>query len=544
MTCKIFRSTVLVAVIVLLCSLGVVMGVLYNHFTGVHVAQLKAELSLAVTGTEQYGNAFLENVEADRFRVTWIDTDGTVLFDTQADQTTMENHADREEIQEALTTGSGSAVRTSTTLTEQTYYEAQQLKDGTILRISANQRSAWSLMIGLLSPIFLISVLAIALSAFLARRMAKKIVEPLNELDLEQPLKNDVYEEISPLLHRIHKQHNQIKAQMDEMRRKSDEFAQITGNMQEGLVLLSSEGTLLSINPAAEQIFETDADCIGKNFLMIDRSSSMRNAINDALDKGHGYARANRNGREYEFDLSRIESDGTVIGAVVLAFDITERLNAEQMRREFSANVSHELKTPLQGIIGSAELLESGIVKSEDAPRFVGHIRKEASRLISLIEDIIHLSQLDEGAPMPTEMVDMLSLADEVKAILETSAAEKNVTINVTGNGFHVEGVRRMLHEVVYNLCDNAIKYNIPGGSVTIHVENNRLVVSDTGIGIPPEHKDRIFERFYRVDKSHSKASGGTGLGLSIVKHAASYHNAKIQLESIPDKGTTITIQF
>ena len=544
MTSKIFRSTVLVAVIVLLCSLGVVMGVLYNHFTGVHVAQLKAELSLAVTGTEQYGNAFLENVEADRFRVTWIDTDGTVLFDTQADQTTMENHADREEIQEALTTGSGSAVRTSTTLTEQTYYEAQQLKDGTILRISANQQSAWSLMIGLLWPIFLISVLAIALSAFLARRMATKIVEPLNELDLEQPLKNDVYEEISPLLHRIHKQHNQIKAQMDEMRRKSDEFAQITGNMQEGLVLLSSEGTLLSINPAAEQIFETDADCIGKNFLMIDRSSSMRNAINDALDKGHGYARANRNGREYEFDLSRIESDGTVIGAVVLAFDITERLNAEQMRREFSANVSHELKTPLQGIIGSAELLESGIVKSEDAPRFVGHIRKEASRLISLIEDIIHLSQLDEGAPMPTEMVDMLSLADEVKAILETSAAEKNVTINVTGNGFHVEGVRRMLHEVVYNLCDNAIKYNIPGGSVTIHVENNRLVVSDTGIGIPPEHKDRIFERFYRVDKSHSKASGGTGLGLSIVKHAASYHNAKIQLESIPDKGTTITIQF
>ena len=544
MTSKIFRSTVLVAVIVLLCSLGVVMGVLYNHFTGVHVAQLKAELSLAVTGTEQYGNAFLENVEADRFRVTWIDTDGTVLFDTQADQTTMENHADREEIQEALATGSGSAVRTSTTLTEQTYYEAQQLKDGTILRISANQQSAWSLMIGLLWPIFLISVLAIALSAFLARRMATKIVEPLNELDLEQPLKNDVYEEISPLLHRIHKQHNQIKAQMDEMRRKSDEFAQITGNMQEGLVLLSSEGTLLSINPAAEQIFETDADCIGKNFLMIDRSSSMRNAINDALDKGHGYARANRNGREYEFDLSRIESDGTVIGAVVLAFDITERLNAEQMRREFSANVSHELKTPLQGIIGSAELLESGIVKSEDAPRFVGHIRKEASRLISLIEDIIHLSQLDEGAPMPTEMVDMLSLADEVKAILETSAAEKNVTINVTGNGFHVEGVRRMLHEVVYNLCDNAIKYNIPGGSVTIHVENNRLVVSDTGIGIPPEHKDRIFERFYRVDKSHSKASGGTGLGLSIVKHAASYHNAKIQLESIPDKGTTITIQF
>ena len=544
MTSKIFRSTVLVAVIVLLCSLSVVMGVLYNHFTGVQVAQLKAELSLAITGTEQYGNAFLENVEAKRFRVTWIDADGTVLFDTQVDQSTMENHADREEIQEALTTGSGSAVRTSTTLTEQTYYEAQQLKDGTVLRISANQQSAWALMIGLLWPVILIAVFAIALSAFLARRMATKIVEPLNELDLEQPLKNDVYEEISPLLHRIHRQHHQIKAQVDEIRRKADEFAQITGNMQEGLVLLNSEGTLISINPAAKQIFEAEDDCIGKNFLAIDRTSSMRSAINDALDKGRGYARASRYGREYEFDLSRIESDGTVIGAVVLAFDITERSNAEQMRREFSANVSHELKTPLQGIIGSAELLESGMVKSEDAPRFVGHIRKEASRLVSLIEDIIRLSQLDEGTPMPTETVDMLALAEEVKAILETSAAEKSVAVHVSGKGFQMEGVRRMLHEVLYNLCDNAIKYNIPGGNVTIQVENNRLVVSDTGIGIPPEHKDRIFERFYRVDKSHSKASGGTGLGLSIVKHAVAYHDAQIQLESTLGKGTVITIQF
>ena len=544
MTSKIFRSTVLVAVVVLLCSLVVVMGVLYNHFTGVHVAQLKAELSLAVTGTEQYGNAFLENVEANRFRVTWIDADGTVLFDTQVNQTTMENHADREEIQEALATGAGSAVRTSTTLTEQTYYEAQQLKDGTVLRISSNQQSAWALMIGLLWPVILIAVFAIILSAFLARRMATKIVEPLNELDLEHPLKNDVYEEISPLLHRIHRQHNQIKAQMDEMRRKADEFAQITGNMQEGLVLLSSEGVIISLNPAAKQIFEAGDNCIGKNFLTIDRTSSMRSAINDALDKGRGHARTSRNGREYEFDLSRIESNGTVIGAVVLAFDITERFNAEQVRREFSANVSHELKTPLQGIIGSAELLESGMVKPEDSSRFVGHIRKEASRLVSLIEDIIRLSQLDEGAPMPAETVDMLSLAEEVKEILEPSAAEKNVTVDITGGGFTVEGIRRMLHEVLYNLCDNAIKYNIPGGSVTIHVQNRRLVVSDTGIGIPPEHKDRIFERFYRVDKSHSKASGGTGLGLSIVKHAAAYHNAQIQLESTLGKGTSITIQF
>lgn len=544
MTSKIFRSTVFVAVLVLLCSLGVVMGALYSHFTAVQVQQLKDELSLAVTGTEQYGNAFLENVEADRFRVTWIDADGTVLFDTKADQAAMENHAGREEIREALETGSGSAVRISTTMTEQTYYEAQRLEDGTVLRISTNQASALSLMIGMLWPIILIAIMAIGLCLLLARRMANKIVEPLNQLDLEHPLKNDIYEEISPLLHRIHRQHNQIKLQIHQLRRKADEFAQITGAMQEGLVLLDGEGTILSINPAAKRLFDVEEDCVGRNFLMIDRSSAMRTAVNDALDKGHGFTRANRNGRDYEFDLSRIASDGTVIGAVVLAFDITERLRSEQMRREFSANVSHELKTPLQGIIGSAELLESGMVKPEDNARFVGHIRKEAARLVNLIGDIIRLSQLDEGVELPMEQVDMLQIAEDIKAILEPSADERQIKINVTGEGFSIIGVRRMLHEIVYNLCDNAIKYNIQGGIVDIRVDGKCLTVHDTGIGIPPEHKDRIFERFYRVDKSHSKASGGTGLGLSIVKHAAAYHNAEIHLESTPGKGTTISIQF
>ena len=544
MTSKIFRSTVFVAAVVLLCSLGIVMGVLYNHFTRVQVAQLKDELSLAVTGTEQYGNAFLENVEADRFRVTWIDTEGTVLFDTQVDQSAMENHADREEIREAFETGSGSAVRNSSTLTEQTYYEAQRLTDGTVLRISANQASAWALMIDLLWPIMLIAVLAIGLSALLARRMAKKILEPLNTLDLKQPLKNDVYEEISPLLHRIHRQHNQITSQIEELRRKTDEFAQITGNMQEGLVLLNNEGTILSINPTAKKLFDAGDDCVGKNVLTIDRSSAMRAAVNDVLDKGRGFARVNRNGRDYQFDLSRIESDGTGIGAVVLAFDITERLHSEQMRREFSANVSHELKTPLQGILGSAELLESGMVKPEDEARFVGHIRKEASRLIDLIEDIIRLSQLDEGVELPAENVDMLALAEEVKTTLNPSATQKNVSITVSGEGFSLSGARRLLYEMIYNLCDNAIKYNLPGGSVTIQAENNRLTVRDTGVGIPAEHQDRVFERFYRVDKSHSKASGGTGLGLSIVKRAAAYHNAELKLESNPGTGTTITVIF
>ena len=544
MTSKIFRSTVFVAVVVLLCSLGIVMGVLYNHFTGVQVEQLKDELSLAVTGTEQYGNAFLENVEADRFRVTWIDTDGTVLFDTQVDQTAMENHADREEIQEAFETGSGSAVRNSSTLTEQTYYEARRLADGTVLRISANQASAWALMMDLLWPIILIAVLAIGLSALLARRMAKNIVEPMNKLDLEHPLSNNTYDELSPLLRRINQQHLQIDAQMRKLQRKTDEFIQITSHMQEGLVVLDKETHIRSINSAAMKIFNAEESCVGSSFFQINRSHALRQALNDALDRGHGSAVLELEGKAYRFDMSSIQSDGNLLGAVILVVDVTESQNAEQMRREFSANVSHELKTPLQGIIGSAELLESGLAKPEDQPRFIGHIRKEASRLVNLIEDIIRLSQLDEGVELPAEQVDMLALAEDVKEILAPSAAEKNITIDVTGNGFSIQGVRRMLQEIIYNLCDNAIKYNVPGGSVVIHAENNRLVVSDTGIGIPAEHKDRIFERFYRVDKSHSKASGGTGLGLSIVKHAVQYHHGKIALESEPNKGTTISVLF
>ena len=541
---KIFRSTVFVAAVVLLCSLGVILGVLYSHFSSVQLEQLKNELSLAVTGTEVSGTAFLESLEPESFRLTWIDADGTVIFDTQVDQSSMENHANRQEIQGALRYGTGSAVRTSQTLTEQTYYEARRLPDGTVLRISASQASVFSLLLGMLGPIALIAGLSICLSALLARKMAQKIVEPLNSLNLEEPLKNDTYEEVSPLLHRIQRQHNQIREQMTALRRKTDEFEQITGSMQEGLVLLSSEGTILSINPAAKAIFAAGDDCLGKNFLTIDRSAAMRRGVNDALDKGRGFARATKNGREYQFDLSRISSGDAVIGAVLLAFDITERSNAEQLRREFSANVSHELKTPLQGIIGSAELLESGLVKPEDQPRFLGRIHQEAARLVSLIEDIIRLSQLDEGVAMPMEPVELLALSREVVTVLTPAAESKGVSLIVTGQAQSIPGVRRLLYEIVYNLCDNAVKYNVPGGRVEILLEGKSLTVSDTGIGIPLEHQDRVFERFYRVDKSHSKASGGTGLGLSIVKHAATYHNATLSLESTPGNGTRVTVTF
>ena len=544
MTSKIFRSTIFVAILVLLCSVGIILGVLYGYLDDMQINQLEDELRLAAIGTEEGGCEFLKKIDSDHFRLTWIAQDGQVLYDTHADAATLENHGNRKEIVDAFRHGAGEDIRYSSTLLERTAYEAKRLSDGSVLRISVSQDTMMILLVSMLHPVCVVIVMAVAISAILAHRMAKRIVEPLNNLNLEKPLSNHTYEEISPLLQRINQQHRQIESQMRKLQRKSDEFAQITSNMQEGLVVLDRETNIRSINSAAMKIFGADNTCIGSSFFQIGCANALRQALNDALDRGHGSVMQELDGRIYRFDMSCIQSDGNTLGAVILAVDVTETQNAEQMRREFSANVSHELKTPLQGIIGSAELLESGMVRPEDTARFVGHIRKEASRLVHLIEDIIRLSQLDEGVELSKETVDMLALAEDVTAILETSAAEKQVDMVISGKGFCVEGVRRMLHELLYNLCENAIKYNVPGGNVTIHAENNRLTVSDTGIGIPPEHKDRIFERFYRVDKSHSKASGGTGLGLSIVKHAAAYHKAEIRLDSTPGKGTTITIQF
>lgn len=548
MTSKIFRSTMLVAVIVLLCSLSLIMGILYRHFTGVQTEQLRDELSLAAIAFEQNGTTFLERVEGERFRLTWVAADGYVLFDTQIAVSDMENHADRQEIREALETGTGSSSRYSATLTERTLYEATRLSDGTVLRISVSLASAGALTLGMFHPVVVILLIAITLSYLLSKRMARRIVDPLNRLDLENPLKNDAYEEITPLLQRINQQHLQINTQLQTLRRKTDEFDQITRNMHEGLVLLNSEGSILHMNPAAEKLFGVHGSSVGKYFLSIERSQQIRTAVNDALDKGHGSTHLERNGREYLLDLSRIESDGNTVGVVLLAFDVTEQRNAERSRREFSANVSHELKTPLQSIIGSAELLESGLVKQEDTSRFVGLIRTEAARLVVLIEDIIRLSQLDEGIQLPTEAVDLLALSEDVASSLQQTADSKQVSIQVSGTSCTVGGIRRLLHEIVYNLCENAVKYNVEGGSVSICIQQQDghtvLQISDTGIGIPPEHHSRVFERFYRVDKSHSRSTGGTGLGLSIVKHAVQYHKASLALESTPGKGTTVTITF
>jgi len=546
MTSKIMKSILSVAIAVLMASLTIITGILYPYFGSVQESQLKDELSLAASATQQLGKGYLEKLNADRYRLTWVNADGTVIYDSHVDAATMENHADREEIREALASGTGSSTRQSSTLTEQTIYEATRLNDGSVLRVSVSRATVLVLVLGMLRPIAIVLVIAIVLSAWLAHRMAKTIVAPLNNLNLDNPMENEAYEELSPLLHRIHAQHLEIKSQLRTLQHKQNEFEQITGNMKEALVLLDSTGRILSINPAARTLFGAGITCIGEDFLTIDRKQNMRLALQTAREQGSADFRAKENGREYQFDLSRIDSDGNHHGMVILAFDITEQVNAEKNRQEFTANVSHELKTPLQSIIGSAELMENGIVKAEDAPRFVGRIRKEASRLVTLIDDIIRLSQLDDGTDMPHEEVSLKVLSEEVCETLADAAKLKGVSLEIIGEDGVVNGVRRLLYEVVYNLCDNAIKYNQPGGRVKVTVAQKSgevlLSVQDTGIGISPEHQEKVFERFYRVDKSHSRQSGGTGLGLSIVKHAVQYHHGRIILESEQNKGTTVSV--
>ena len=548
MTKKIFQSILLVAGCVLLASLLIIMGFLYDYFGGVEENQLRDELSLAAAAVEDGGADYLSQLTADRCRLTWIAADGSVLYDTKTNAESLENHALRAEVSQALATGTGESTRYSSTLMEKTMYYAQRLDDGTVLRISISRATVGMIAVGMIQPLLIVLIVALILSGLLARRLSRRIVDPLNSLDLEHPLDNDAYEELSPLLKRIHRQHVEIQTQLRELREKTDEFTQITGSMREGLVLLDEHGSILSINAAAQALFGADAQCVGRDFLTIERSHEISAAIQAAAADSHSEVRAERAGRVYQFDISRITSDGKFLGTVILAFDITEQEFAERNRREFTANVSHELKTPLQGIIGSAELIENGMVKPEDLPRFVGHIHAEAARLVTLIDDIIRLSQLDEGDAMPTEPVDLLAVSQEAAENLHDAAAARNVTVCVTGQPAVLPGVRRLIYEIAYNLCDNAIKYNRDGGRVDVTVAadagGSSITVADTGIGIAPEHQARVFERFYRVDKSHSKASGGTGLGLSIVKHAVQYHHGRIELESTPGTGTTIRVVF
>jgi len=541
MTKKVFRSIIIVALTVLFASLAIATSFLYEYFNTFQVNRLKTELSLVANAVNSVGTQYFENFDSDIYRFTVVDEDGTVLYDTKANPYEMENHAGREEITEALAGGVGSSARNSETLTKKTFYETVLLENGDVLRISVSQLTVGGLLIGMLPAVCAIVLIAVVVAFILSLRMSKKITEPLMNIDLEYPAENNAYEELTPILKKIHMQH-------EELHRRSNEFEQIMSAMNEGLVLLDEHGMVLSMNRSAKNIFGIDKDDKCKDFLLVDRTSRMNRAVWDALSGKHSEYAEQREGLEYQFNVSPIKSGEKILGAVILVFDITDKAFAERNRQEFTANVSHELKTPLQSIIGSAELLENGLVKPEDTARFIKNIHKEAVRLVSLIDDIIRISQLDENREAITESVELTEVAKEVAEVLSMSATKKNISIDIEGEPCTIHGVRRYIYEIIYNLCDNAIRYNVDGGKVTVcvHKEEKRILlsVSDTGIGIAPEHRSRVFERFYRVDKSHSKETGGTGLGLAIVKHGAAYHDAEISLESEVGKGTKITIIF
>lgn len=548
MTKKIFHSILLVACTVLLACYLVILTSLNDYFTSLRKSQLKTQLSFASTAVEDEGIEYLKNVENGEYRLTLIDTDGTVLYDTGADASTMENHSDRREFQEAFLSGYGESHRYSRTLTEQTYYFAKKLSDDKVLRISTSQVTIVSLLLGMLQPLLVIAFLAILLSVFLAKRASRNLVKPLNNLDLNDPLSNDVYEELSPLLRHMAQQNKQIALQMDELSRSQNEFNAITSNMSEGLIVLNKDGVVVSLNTAARKIFEAEEDSIGKDFLTIDRTPEISRAIKETLSGKKQELEYEKNGRNYELCINKIVEKDEVIGVLLLAIDNTEKIQAEQNRREFTANVSHELKTPLQSIIGSADLIESGLVKPEDMPRFIGHIKTDAARLVSLVSDIIRLSQLDENTEMNWENVDALSVAKEALEMVGPIAESRNISLTIEGEPAPLTSVHKLLYDIIYNLCDNAVKYNKEGGFVKVNVKTAgdkvQVAVSDNGVGIAPADQSRVFERFYRVDKSHSRESGGTGLGLSIVKHAVAYLKGSISLESTLGKGTTITVSF
>lgn len=559
MTKKIFKSILSVALVILLSSLVMIIGVLYDYFRGVQKNQLRTELAFAAEGVEVSGAAYLEGLNDDSCRITLVGEDGTVLYDSVESADKMGNHADREEIKEAREYGTGEASRYSSTLTEQTIYISKLLSDGSVLRVSVSHATVPALVFGMLQPLIVVLLLAFILSSVLAHRLSEKLVEPLSAIDLDKPLENNTYDELAPVLSHIEKQHRQIARQMYDLDRSRSEFEAVTHNMKEGLVLTSEKGEIISINPSAASFFlgvkpdsaefyEHEKGCIGKDFLTLDRSRETHELIERAQANGEAESRVSRWGREYQLNASRVLSDGKFTGIVLLIFDVTDKVFAERNRREFTANVSHELKTPLQSIMGSAELIENGLVKPEDMKDFSDRIYKEAARLLTLIEDIIRLSQLDENVELAWENLDIAKMASDTAALLRDTAEKKNVKINLDCEPTEIYGVRQLYSEIIYNLCENAIKYNKDGGSVTVsvHPKNGgiELTVSDTGIGIPPEHRSRVFERFYRVDKSHSKATGGTGLGLSIVKHAVQYLGGQIDLTSRVGEGTKITVFF
>lgn len=550
MTKRIFRSILVVSLTALLAALALVVGVLHGYFESRTEADLNQQAVTIARGTALGGIDYFEGLNISS-RVTWVGQDGTVLYDNWQNASTMENHASREEIQEAMSLGKGTAVRWSDTLGQTAIYCAVRLDDGTVVRAASTQYSVWALVLQSVQPILVVVIAAMILAAMLASRLSKSIVRPINELDLNNPggTSEDFYEELTPLLTRLRMQNHEIRQQMDQLRRRQEEFSAITENMSEGFLVLDIRTRVLSNNSAALRLLETDCVPVPgeTSAFVLSREEGFRRCVEEALAGRRSERMVRRETLCRQIIASPVMQDGHLGGAVVVILDVTEREQRESLRREFTANVSHELKTPLTAISGTAEILENGMVKPEDVGHFAGNIHREAGRLIELVNDIIKLSRLDEGgADGPWEEMDLYRLSKNVLEQVRPAAEKRNLTLSLKGGPAMACGVPQILEEIVYNLCDNAVAYNRDGGSVTVTVEDTgkgaRLTVEDTGVGIPAEARDRVFERFYRMDKSHSR--GGTGLGLSIVKHGAAYLGATVVLRSEVGTGSTFILNF
>ena len=538
-----------VCALVLAVGLAAVMGILYSNFDGQMRKELSKEAAYLAYGVEQQGLDYLKNIKDKSARITYIDQDGTVLFDNEADVSEMKNHSDRTEFQKAEKYGAGESSRYSDTLSEKTIYYALRLKDGTVLRVSGTQDSVLALVENLIFPLCGLLCLMLILSGIMASVISKRIVKPINELDLESQEENQIYEELSPLLSKIHRQNREIQNQLELAKQQQEEFSLITENMQEGLIVIDKYTMILSANSSAWNLFHMDRVCQGESVYCLDREEEFRHAIEQVLSGEHTELVLKLNGSDIQLIANPVIRDKKTEGAVVLLVNVTEKLERESLRREFSANVSHELKTPLTSISGFAEIMQGGLVKNEDIPKFAGRIYKESQRLLQLVEDVIQISQLDEEkTPYVWEPVDVYQVCKSAFDSLKEKAYKMNVHLYICGESMKMEAIRTLLEEAVYNVCDNAIKYNRNDGSVSIFLEQTaqevQIVVKDTGIGIPREDQDRVFERFYRVDKSHSKEIGGTGLGLSIVKHAVSTLDGSVGLGSEVGSGTEICMKF
>ena len=544
---KIFRSSVAVALVVLLSSIVLIMGILFQYFENQLKSELESEASYIAYAVEKQGLDYINNFSNSNKRITLISPDGDVIADTSANESELGNHADRQEVIDALKNGKGTSIRYSGTLAEKTVYYAMKMNDGNILRVSTTQYTVVAILLSLIQPILIVFVVAIVLSFVLSQKISKSIIKPINELDLDNPSNNEPYDELAPLLQKISRQKKTIEKQIKEAEYRQEEFRLITENMKEGFIVVDTQMNLLTYNRSALKLLGIDKE--NPEDILTEPDDNLFYVINKALKGEREKSDLTLGNNDYSLIANPVSEDNKIIGAVILIIDVTESVKREQLRREFTSNVSHELKTPLTSISGFAEMMKSGDTPDSVVKDFSSSIYDEAQRLITLVNDIIKISELDEkNVQSDSEEVDLYEMSADILGRLKPVADKRNISFNLIGESTIVSGTAKILDEMIYNLCDNAIKYNVDNGTVDVILsESNhhiKLTVRDTGIGIPQAEQERIFERFYRVDKSHSKEIGGTGLGLSIVKHAAIYHNAEIKLKSELGKGTSVTVMF